>query len=253
MRAFHESMAAAYRQLEERHRMSAALQAAYAERLLRWRSGPPRSVRFMTSVAETSGGLSAALTLGAQGQVDAVTVASNETASAAQQLELQLREGPARDAIRSRELVLAVDQAFPERWPRYGPDLAGLGVRAVAAAPLVAGRECLGALTVFGDPPMCASAGVDRLRSVVAALTESVLLEPASTAIGDDDVPHFPVLEEDEEWPIVHQAAGMLAARNGCSVADAFAMIRSHAFAESMTIPLVAEQIVHRELVLPED
>jgi ANTAR domain/GAF domain len=259
LRAFHYEMAAKCRQIEEMQRTSAILQTAYAMRLERWHAGSPGRnepllrPRFMATVAQSSGCDSASLTLGVPGHLDAVTVASDATASAAQNLESELREGPGRDAIRTRELVSAVGQAIAGTWPSYGPDLAELGIRAVMAIPLEAAGECLGALTVFGEPPACTADGVARLRTVADALTSSVLLAPDSTAVGDDEVPHFPALEENEEWPVVHQAAGMLAARNDCSIADAFSLIRAHAFAESTSIPAVAELIVRRELVLPED
>jgi hypothetical protein len=260
MRSFHSGMANTYREMEARHRMSATLQAAYAERLARWYSETPAQgeygpfrPRFMATVAETSGGDSAALTLRVQGRFDAVTAASDETASTAQNLESELREGPTADAIRTRQLVSAVDQTISEHWPSYGADLTELGVRAVAAVPLVTAVECLGALTVFGSPPMCAAPGVRRLLSVAAALTQSVLLTPESTTIGEEGVSYFPAVEEGEEWPVMHQAAGMLAARNDCGIDDAFALLRAHAFAENVSIASVAARIVRRELVLPED
>ncbi|GAB3402446.1 GAF and ANTAR domain-containing protein [Flindersiella endophytica] len=260
MRSFHLSMARTYRQIASRQQMSATLQAAYADRLTRWYTetpgrgeyGPFRP-RFMATVAETSGGDSAALTLRARGRLNAVTAASDATASAAQSFEFELNEGPTSDAMRTRRLVSAVDHTIAEHWPNYGHDLTELGVRAVASVPLVAAAECLGALTVYGSPPMCAAPGVERLRSVASELTRSVLLAPESTAIGEDGLPYFPAVEESDGWAVVHQAAGMLAARNECTVSDAFALLQAHAFAENTGISSVAARVVRRELVLPQD
>lgn len=260
IRAVRIGMAKTYRHIEARQRMSATLQAAYAERLARWHTGTPGQgeygpfrPRFMETIAQTSGGDGAALTLHARGELDAVTATSDATASAAQSLESSLHEGPTADAMRTRRLVSAVDQTIAEHWPSYGHDLAELGVRAVASVPLVVAAECLGALTVFGSPPMCASPGFERLRSVASVLTQSVLLTPESTTIGEDGVPYIPAVEEGQEWAVVHQAAGMLAARYDCGISDAFALLRARAFAENLSIPAVASRVVRREVVLPED
>ncbi|MGW8380467.1 GAF domain-containing protein [Streptomyces sp. ODS28] len=230
-------LAALQRRNAECHLSSAQLQEAYARRAAQWRGNAPEP-RFMTGVAEACGSRSAVLTvLGADhGQLS--FAASDERAERAQEVEYLLEEGPGRDATLDRGPVRAAGSAIPERWPGYGPEVAGLGVAEVLAVPLLVGAECLGALTVFDGLRQ----GSPRTAELVAeTLTRMVLLGPEAE----------PELYGGAEHQyVVQQAAGMVAVQARCEVADALAMLKARAFAEGARIEAVADAVVRRTLRL---
>jgi hypothetical protein len=259
-RELHARMAEIHRQLGQRHLTSARLHRSHADRLRIWvRSGQGKIAPvFMSAVADTSGVDSAVLHLFGRREPEALVAASDETATAAHELEATLGEGPARDAAAGRELVAAWDDAIEERWPLYGPAIAGLGIRAAAAAPLGMPSGFLGTLTVFdlrrSDDSISASLG-----AVADALTHSVLLADDLTddidAAGPDtaDGVHLPLPEAAGRHAVVHQAVGMVAGQRDCSTADALAIIQAHAFAQSEAVEAVAAKVVGRKLRLVDD
>jgi hypothetical protein len=259
-KSLHERMAEIHNQLGERHLTAAKIHRAHAERLrIYLRSGAEGiPSAFMAAVAETSGADSAMLSLFGHQQAEAVVVTSDPVAEAAHDLEAALAEGPGRDAAAGAYLVAAADGALQERWPLYGPAAARLGIRAAAAVPLGTPGNCLGVLAVFG---LRTGHHEDNLSlgAVADAVTHTMLLgrdvaSGAETRAGsgaEDTI--LPLPGGSDHLAVVHQAAGMLAGECGCGVADALAMIRAHAFAESQPVEKVAAQVVRRELHLSAD
>lgn len=250
-RALHSETAALHRRLEQRHLTAASLHARHALLLERWAgSGQRGSARpgFISSVAGSLGAASAALSLLAASGVEALVIASDGTARAAQDLEFVLCEGPSRDASQNGVVVAAGGDGLTDRWPRYGPALVALGMRAVASAPLVLDGRCLGALTVLDPRATVAEALGPPLGALTDTLIHTVLLtgEPIT-----DGLPDSPLLDGAAELrAVVHQAAGMVSVQNDCSITDALDLIRARAFAEDRPIDEVSANIVNRKLHL---
>ncbi|MDH6214720.1 ANTAR domain-containing protein [Streptomyces pseudovenezuelae] len=230
-REFHAQVAQTHRRTAECHRASARLQDSFALRATAWAGGQGARPRFMAVVAEACGTGGAAMALLDSGQNQLAVAVSDERSAAAQELEYVLGEGPGQDAATGRRPVHVTGPDIGTRWPEYGPALAALGIAAVAAVPLRTRDSCVGSLTVF-DPR---TTGYDRLTEVAAALTGIVLLDPEADPdlYGGTDV-----------RAVVHQAAGALSVRIGCSVDDALALIKARAFAEEVSLDTVARQIV---------
>ncbi|MEV8321512.1 ANTAR domain-containing protein [Streptomyces sp. NPDC059900] len=56
-----------------------------------------------------------------------------------------------------------------------------------------------------------------------------------------------------DEQSMIHQAIGMVSAKEGCSIPDALALIKARAFRENVTTDDVAHRIVHGGLRLASE
>jgi AmiR/NasT family two-component response regulator len=76
-------------------------------------------------------------------------------------------------------------------------------------------------------------------------------LMAASAADTDEALDLQSLFGQADRRAVVHQAAGVLAERNGCTVADALALIRAHAFAEGEPVESIASDIIqHRRRLI---
>ncbi|MFD9821840.1 GAF and ANTAR domain-containing protein, partial [Streptomyces violascens] len=195
--------------------------------------------RFMSEVAAACGTPSVALTLVGSDLSQLAVATSDQLARDAQDLEYVLGVGPAREATELNQPVLSSGTALDRRWPGYGTGLASLGLGSVAALPLKSPDGCIGALTLFDPRPGLAAAG--EFDEVAGAVTDNVLLGPDA----DPDLYGGVDLRA-----VVHQAAGMLSERTGCSVDEALALIKARAFARGESAEAVARRIVYEAMDL---
>ncbi|MYW64661.1 GAF domain-containing protein [Streptomyces sp. SID8379] len=235
----HIRLAHLHRTTGNRHQVAAELLQSHARRAGRWiRDGGPPPL-FMTGVAEVCGTASVAVTLIDAEQNQLATASSDQPSRGAQDLEYVLGEGPARDAVLARGPVDVSGDGLASRWPGYGPAVMELGIEKVVAVPLEVPGECIGALAVFDPQPESASATL--FTQVADALTRSVFL-------GCDAIPGF--FGGIDYRAEVHQAAGMVAGRLNCRVADALELVKARAFSDGRPIADVARDIVHGQLKL---
>jgi hypothetical protein len=248
MRSVHADMAELHRSIEQRHLTSATLHTRHAERLSRWVGGAGRRVtrppRFMVAVADTLHARAAGLTLFGSDHTEKAVVASDPLATAAQELEFLIGEGPAHDVVARREVVVADELAMPRRWSHYSAAMAQLGVHSVQAAPLYVHSTCLGVLTVFDPSGRGEEAGGGSLSTVADALVHTELL-----GFDEPDSAGSALLADGDHRAVVHQAAGMIIEQLGCDVADALAVLRARAFVGDEPLDAVARRVLCRELV----
>lgn len=229
-------MAAMHRDIECRHHAAARLHAAHAERLA---AGITPAPPFMAALAAEVGASHVGISLVLGDRTEAVTIASDAIATAVQELEYTLGEGPVHDVAAAGAPVVADEKAFAARWPRFAPAVARFGVRSVAAEPLCTGTGCLGVLTVF-DPPAEPAAS---LATVADALVHTALLAPEGA-----DPLDLPLLAGADHHEVVHQAGGMVAEQLGCEVTDGLAVLRARAFATGTPLAEIANDVVHKGL-----
>jgi hypothetical protein len=247
LRSLHVNMADLHRGIESRHQAAAALHTYHVERLKAWASnvtaGAGSPPRFIGAVAATLGSGHVGVSLLSDDRTEAVTIAADPVATAAQELEFEIGEGPAHEAATEVHPVVADESALPRRWPQFASAVAHLGIRSVASAPLTTGNGCLGALTVFepADPHKLANV----LSTLADALVHTALLIPPGT-----DPLALPLLAGADNRAVVHQASGMVAVQLGCEADDALAILRARAFAENKAVAEIAREVVQRELRL---
>lgn len=76
---------------------------------------------------------------------------TNELVSRGDRLQHSLREGPCVQAALEAHHVMSTDLATDDRWPRWAPQVAEMGLRSVLSATLhTAGDRRLGALNLYG-------------------------------------------------------------------------------------------------------
>jgi hypothetical protein len=248
LRSLRARMAILHRQMQTRHRTSAALHEAHAVRMQAWADGrgPAFQPVFMSAVAAAMGVGSAAATLYGRRPAAVVTAASDALARAAHDLEIVLGEGPAVTAMTAGVPVSAVGGSLADRWPLYGPAIGELGVRAVVAVPLRHATGCLGTLCAYSHEPVLSDSVVAFAGRVADAVTHTVLLSPpdptASGAVRD-----VPLFGESDYQAIVHQAAGMVAVQFGCGIDDAEHLLHARAFADGQPVEEVALSVLRRE------
>jgi GAF domain-containing protein len=235
LQPLYDKMAELQQRLAARHLAAAEMHEEHILRLERWLSEPETIMRptFLSTVAAMLGVPFAAAALCGVEQVPLAVAASDATAQAAQELERVLDEGPALMAVTEGAPVAAAGSAMFDRWPRYGPAVAELGVHAVIATPLRLSEMCIGALCIYDS----ASA----IRLDVAASAE-VMAEAIAQSVLDGGISGTPA--DDGFQPHIHQAAGMLAAYHDIGIGDAEALLRARAFAENRPVADVASDVI---------
>ncbi|MBA2774345.1 MAG: GAF domain-containing protein, partial [Nocardioidaceae bacterium] len=63
--------------------------------------------------------------------------------------QYSLRQGPAIAALQDAQLAVSSDVRDDDRWPDYGAQMNGLGIRAQAALVLRSGNQSVGALNLY--------------------------------------------------------------------------------------------------------
>jgi GAF domain-containing protein len=168
---------------------------------------------------------------------------TNESARLLELFELQEAEGPCMDCFATGQVVANADLSEANgRWPKFTEAALALGVRYSHAVPLRLRRQVLGALNLFTMEPRGLSddhlAVVQGMADVAAigllherALHDQVLLaEQLQTAL------HSRI--------VIEQAKGVLSARAGISVGEAFTRMRTHARGTGEQLTTVADAVV---------
>lgn len=157
--------------------------------------------------------------------------------------ELQVEEGPCQDCFTTGEQVTNVlfGQAR-ERWPRFTAAAVEAGFGATHALPLRLRGQVIGALNLFTDearPFSDEDVTIGQAMADVATIgllhernlhEKTALSEQLQTAL------HSRV--------VLEQAKGMLAARAGIGVDEAFTRMRRHARGRGMPLTDVAGQVI---------
>jgi signal transduction protein with GAF and PtsI domain len=178
-----------------------------------------------------------------------ILAAPGARAEALETLQLDFAEGPSVDAFTTSRPALEPDlssQGSHASWPRFAPAALAKGYGAVFAFPLIADGTTLGALGVYSD----------HSRSITDQQIEDVLVlaDLATLALTRPDLDtHVPGVdlraEPAEPWAhpaVVHNATGMISARLGITVDDAFLRLRAISFAMETRLADVAADVVAR-------
>jgi GAF domain-containing protein len=78
---------------------------------------------------------------------------SDDLVATCDELQYELGEGPCLEAVTDDFSYVSNDLATDDRWPRWGPRAAQLGVGSVIAVQLTDTTNVLGALNMYGDGP----------------------------------------------------------------------------------------------------
>jgi hypothetical protein len=187
--------------------------------------------------------------LGAALGIETVS-ATGPAAARADEVQLDLGEGPAWQAFRTSATVYLPDllaaTSESDAWPAARHALTGLGVAGVLALPLTVGSLGIGSLSVYtAEVGALGSDVVDRARGLQDAAARAVL----HAAV------HRARTEDPGDWAAgrysrreVHQAVGMIAAQTGATVDDALLLLRAAAFGSGRTVAQLSAAVIDREI-----
>lgn len=175
---------------------------------------------------------------------EAAVGVSGAAAQAMADLEFALGEGPARDAARERQPVLAGHLASETRWPLLVAAVVDDGVAAVFALPLGLGAIRVGVLTLLhGEEGDLEGDDLRQALAVADAVTQIVLLMQSEVPTG---LLAWPLLQAGDHRAVVHQATGMISVQVGCGVDEALVRLRARAFASGEPVDHLARRVVER-------
>jgi GAF domain-containing protein len=168
--------------------------------------------------------------------------ATGDEVAKADALQYELAEGPCLTAWQGRALVRVDDTDTEARWPRWTPAAAGLGLRAVLSAPLVAGDVALGTIKVYAARPHAYDERSQRLLSMFA-VQAAVLLAGVRTVqdarrLTDD------LRQALRNRDMVAMAKGVLMASEQVREDAAFALLVGLAQREHRSLQEVASSVV---------
>ena len=157
--------------------------------------------------------------------------------------ELQIREGPCVDCFATGRPVVNIDLTEAhERWPVFTPAAVEAGFRATHALPLRLRRQVLGAVNLFTVEPR-------RLDDVHLAIGQAMADVATIGLLHERNLREQAVLSEQLQAALhsrvlIEQAKGVLAARAGIGVAEAFVRMRAYARHHGVTLTAVATAVV---------
>jgi hypothetical protein len=175
--------------------------------------------------------------------------ASAEWAGLLEDQQYTVGEGPGMQAFTQGNPVL-IDNlpAAASRWPIFTGAAHSAGVAAIFAFPLQLGAIALGTLDLYRRTPGPLPPSAVAEAAALADLIALALLAKAdrAEATGQD------WLRQSGSYHDVHIATGMLAARHGISLTDAFTRLRAHAFGRGGSVLDIARDVIARRIDVTE-
>ncbi|WP_127783622.1 ANTAR domain-containing protein [Rhodococcus sp. X156] len=180
--------------------------------------------------------------------------ATDETAYVLDELQFTLGEGPCLTAFTLPKPLFENDMvgaAAMARWPGYAREAAIAGAGAAFAFALRIDGTAFGVLELYRRAPGPLSEESVATAQQHADSLAGPVLDEGLAGLGTVLSPTFPDsnpermhLAQMTDRNDVHQAAGMLAVRQGLSVPDALAVLRSTAYAENRWVVEVAQEML---------
>ncbi|KQP70576.1 transcriptional regulator [Microbacterium sp. Leaf288] len=175
--------------------------------------------------------------------------ASTKLGARIDEIQIDLGEGPSWEALRTRLPVTASDLQVDggALWPGTWAALRELDVGALFAFPLFVSTLGIGSIALYSlTARELSDADIERM-SRLAAIVSGTLLRRALNRL---DRPNDDGEDEPYSRREVHQATGMVAARNRIGVDDALLILRGHAYAAGRSVRDVAADVIARRLDL---
>ncbi|KRB37250.1 GAF and ANTAR domain-containing protein [Microbacterium sp. Root180] len=165
------------------------------------------------------------------------------------EVQIDLGEGPSWQALRTRRPVAASDLQLDggTEWPGAWAALRELDVGALYAFPLYVGTVSIGSIALYSMAARELSGTDIAGLSKLAVIVSGTLLR---RALGRLEVSDDEAADEPYSRRQVHQATGMIAARNRIDVDDALVLLRGHAYAAGLPVREIAAEVIARRLDL---
>jgi len=223
--------------------------AGFADALLRM-SGVLLTRESVNTVVELVTALASATLPGTSGAgVSLVDEAGKRTTAASDPLvekadlqQYQLDEGPCLSAARERAVIRIDDLESERRWPAWRKAVAGLGLRSVLSAPLIAGDEAIGAIKVYSREIAAYDERGEHLLTLFAR--QAAILLANMQSLQDAQQLSAQLKEALTSRDLIGQAKGVLIAQGAAGEEAAFSMLVTASQRANVKLHDVAEQIV---------
>ena len=176
--------------------------------------------------------------------------ASDERTELLELFQVQQLEGPCQDCFHQGAPVVNANLGQAAgKWPRFAPRAVDAGFQSVHAFPLRLRHQVIGALNMFGsDVGRLDPADVRILQALADVATIGLLQERA--------VHHEHVLTEQLQGAlnsriVIEQAKGAIAQAQGCTVDDAFILIRTYCRNNNLRLSSVAHAVLTDPVSMP--
>jgi GAF domain-containing protein len=203
-----------------------------------------------TGASELVGSAAAGLLLvDPQGQLQFMA-ASDERTELLELFQVQADEGPCQDCFHGGVPVVNADlRDASDRWPLFAPRAVLAGFRSVHAFPLRLRQEVIGALNMFStDVGRMDPDDVRTVQALADVATIGLLQERA--------VQRGVALSEQLQGAlnsrvIIEQAKGAIAQSRGCTVDEAFIILRGYCRKNHLRLSAVAQTVVTDAAPIP--
>lgn len=181
-----------------------------------------------------------------EGELTVITT-NSELGDAVEGLEVDLREGPCVDSVRTGKPVFATDlDAATDAYPEFAPRAIAAGARSIHALPLTGRGEVIGSLDIVdrdpGELSPSALAAAQVLADVAVAYIFAVRINEEQTELASQ-------LQKALDTRVtIEQAKGVLMERHGESLREAFDRLRRHARSNNVAVREVAADVVEGRL-----
>jgi GAF domain-containing protein len=176
-----------------------------------------------------------------------LVAATEERARLLELFQMDVREGPCLDSFASGSAQADVDLTVAsDRWPRFRAAAVDAGFGGAHALPMRLRGQVIGALNLFTDTPRALPEQDVAVGQAMADVATIGLLHERN--LHDQTVLSEQLQAALNSRVLIEQAKGVLAARAGLSVADAFTRMRAHARRHGLTLTAVAGAVVEGRL-----
>lgn len=188
-----------------------------------------------------AGSLSCGITL-RRGRQTTTVACSDKLATAVNDLQYRLLEGPILTALEDGQAVRVDDMAAETRWPRFAPAAAEQGVMSGLSLPLIAQDQTVGALSLYA---MTAGAFGDD-----EAHRAEKFADPAAgaLALGLRLVTYADLIDQLRaslaSRAIIDQAVGVIMGQERCTQHKAFAALRTASQNRNVKLRDIAREVV---------
>jgi len=162
------------------------------------------------------------VSLGSPIEPEAIATES-EFAQAVDGAQFEAGEGPCVAAYETSQMVLSQHIAADQRWPKFGPNAAAVGLCSALALPLQQGTETIGVVNLYALDQDAFDARDVRIAGLFAAAVGAVVQDvrerESLRRLGQQ------MEEALSSRAQIDQAKGIIMARHGCSADEAFARL----------------------------
>lgn len=168
--------------------------------------------------------------------------ATDEAVGRVEEQQVNVAEGPCHDAYRKGVRVIVPDLAAEDRWPEYTETALKAGCRSVAGLPLQVEGEAIGALNIYHTEVFDWPEEDVATAHVLANMASGYVVNArqlAETQQLADQLQHAL-----DSRIVIEQAKGLVAARSGEDIHQAFERLRVYARSHNRRLHDVARDVV---------